>query len=71
MAKKKENKFKKIVKYITNILAIINALILGLHPIWNIPYWDKISASITVIIGVIGTYLLGTKATEKIIKGKK
>jgi hypothetical protein len=58
-------KIKKIAKYTTNILAIINALILGLEPIWNIPYADKISATITVIIGVIGTYLLGQKALRK------
>lgn len=64
-------KIKKIAKYTTNILAIINALLLGLNPIWNIPYCDKISASITVIIGVIGTYLLGSKATQKIMEGKK
>ena len=56
------DKIKKIAKYTTNILAIINALLLGLEPIWNIPYTDKISATITVIIGVIGTYLLGNKA---------
>lgn len=55
-------KIKNIAKYTTNILAIINALLLGLEPIWNIPYADKISATITVIIGVIGTYLLGQKA---------
>ena len=58
-------KIKKIAKYTTNFLAIINALILGLEPIWNIPYADKISATITVIIGVIGTYLLGQKALRK------
>lgn len=57
-------KVKKIAKYTTNILAIINALLLGLEPIWNIPYADKISATITVIIGVIGTYLLGQKAVS-------
>lgn len=56
------DKVKKIAKYTTNILAIINALLLGLEPIWNIPYADKISSTITVIIGVIGTYLLGQKA---------
>ncbi len=64
-------KIKKIAKYTTNILAIINALILGLDPIWNIPYADKISATITVIIGVIGTYLLGQKAVGEIMKGKE
>ena len=57
-------KIKKIAKYTTNILAIINALLLGLEPIWNIPYADKISVTITVIIGVIGTYLLGQKAVS-------
>ena len=62
---------KKIMKYATNILAIINALILGLHPIWNIPYSDKISQTIIVIIGVIGTYLLSQKAVQEITKGKE
>ena len=62
---------KKIMKYATNILAIINALILGLHPIWNIPYSDKMSQTIIVIIGVIGTYLLGQKAVQEITKGKE
>lgn len=55
---------KKIAKYTTNILAIINGLILVLDPIWNIPYADKISATITGIIGVIGTYLLGSKVKD-------
>lgn len=63
-------KIKKLAKYTTNILAIINALILGLNPIWHIPYADKISATIIVIVGVIGTYLLGTKVTDNIMKGK-
>lgn len=57
-------KIKKISKYTTNILAIINALILVLDPIWNIPYADKISATITGIIGIIGTYLLGSKVKD-------
>ena len=61
---------KKIAKYTTNILAIINALLLGLDPIWHIPYADKISATIIVIIGVIGTYLLGSKAIDTIKKEK-
>lgn len=58
-------KIKKIAKYVSNILAIINALILGLDPIWHIPYATQISQSIIVIIGVIGTYLLGAKAINK------
>ena len=62
-------KVKTISKYVTNILAIVNALLIGLDPIWNIPYCDKITATITVIIGVTGTYLIGNKLTHK-IKGE-
>lgn len=64
-------KVKKIAKYTTNILAILNALLIGLDPIWNIPYADKISATLIVIIGVIGTYLLGDKAVNKIMSVKE
>ena len=64
-------KIKKIAKYTTNILCIINALILVLDPIWNIPYADKISATIIGIVGVIGTYILGTKTVDTIMKGKE
>ena len=60
------NKIKKIAKYTTNILCIINALLLGLDPIWHIPFADKVSATIIVIVGVIGTYLLGDKAVSKV-----
>lgn len=59
------NTIKKIAKYISNILAIVNALLIGLEPIWNIPYVNKISNTITVIIAVIGTYLLGSKVVYK------
>lgn len=59
---------KKIAKYTTNILAIINALILGLDPIWNIPYADEITKTIIVIVAVIGTYLLGGKAINNYTK---
>ena len=48
-------KVKTISKYATNILCVINALILVLDPIWGIPYADKISATIVGIVGVIGT----------------
>jgi len=58
-------KIKKIAKYTTNILAIINALIIGLNPVWNIPYFEKITVTIATIIGVIGVYLLGGKALDK------
>lgn len=63
-------KFKKIVKYITNILAIINALLIGLSPIWNIPYGDKIIATVGVITGVLGGYLTGDKVVA-VIKNKE
>ena len=53
-------KIKKISKYILNILTIINALIIGIAPIWNINA-DKV----TNTIAVISTYLLGNKAINK------
>lgn len=56
-------KVKKIAKYTTNILGIVNALIIGITPIWNINA-DKITNTISVIIAVIGTYLLGSKITK-------
>ena len=58
-------KIKKIAKYTLNILTIINALIIGLDPIWNIPFANKTTATITVIMAVISTYLLGNKAISK------
>ena len=59
-------KVKKIAKYVTNALAIINALLIGLDPIWDIPYATQISETIIVVVGVIGVYLLGDKAVTKI-----
>ena len=58
-------KVKKISKYTLNTLTIINALLIGLEPIWNIPYADKATATISVIMAVISTYLLGNKAIRK------
>lgn len=57
------NKVKKISKYVMNVLAMINALIVGLSPIWG---WnlDKVTDSIVVITGVIGLYLVGGKIFE-------
>lgn len=54
------DKIKKIAKYTTNILAIVNALLIGILPIWNIN-GDKVTNTISVIIAVLGTYLLGDK----------
>ena len=62
-------KLKKVSKYVLNILTILNALLVGLNPIWNIPMADKIIATISVIMAVISTYLLGGKAINK-IKGE-
>lgn len=59
---------KKISKYVLNILTIVNALILGIAPIWGINA-DKITNTIAVIIAVISTCLLGNKAITK-IKGE-
>lgn len=61
-------KIKKISKYVLNILTIINALIIGIAPIWEVNA-DKITNTIAVIIAVISTYLLGDKAVNK-IKGE-
>lgn len=63
----KREKIKKISKYTMNILAMINALIIGLSPIWN---WhlDKITDSIVVVTGVIGLYLVGGKIFEEQIE---
>lgn len=58
-------KVKKIAKYTVNILTITNALLVGLSPIWNIPYVDEIIGTISVFMAVISTYLLGDKAITK------
>ena len=60
---------KKTVKYALNVLAIVNALIIGIAPIWNVNA-DKVTNTIAEIIAVFSTYLLGDKAVTK-IGGKK
>lgn len=64
------NKIKKISKYVLNSLTIINALLIGLEPIWGIPYADKTIATISVVMAVISTYLLGNKAVDKMKEGE-
>lgn len=64
-------KVKKIAKYVLNSLTIINALLIGLDPIWNIPYADKTIATISVFMAVISTYLLGDKAVKKMKEGEQ
>lgn len=58
-------KVKKVSKYAVNILTITNALLVGLDPIWNIPYADEIIGTISVFMAVISTYLLTDKAVTK------
>ena len=58
---------KKLSKYALNTLAIVNALLIGLDPIWSIPFADKIIATISVVMAVMSTYLLGDKAVTKVV----
>jgi hypothetical protein len=60
---------KKISKYTLNVLTIANALLVGLDPIWGIPYADKLIPTLSVVMAVISTYLLGDKAVTK-VKGE-
>ena len=65
---RKENnmsKFKKIMKYVVNGLNFLNAILIGITPIWNIPYGDEISKTFIVIAGAISVYLLGDKFSQK------
>ena len=63
-------KVKTISKYILNILSIISALLIGLAPIWGWAWADNIIQTISVIMAVISTYLLGNKAVNK-VKGEE
>ena len=59
-------KVKTISKYILNILSIVSALLIGLAPIWGWSWADNIIQTISVIMAVISTYLLGNKAVSKV-----
>jgi hypothetical protein len=61
---------KKISKYTLNVLTIINALLLGINAVEGItiPFCTQISGVITVLMGVISTYLLSDKAKNKLTK---
>jgi flagellar motor component MotA len=67
------DKVKKVAKYVTNILGMIGALIIGINAVEGItiPYALQISQIIIVIQGIIGTYLLGDKAKSKIEEKKE
>lgn len=58
-------KVKTISKYVLNVLVIVNALLIGILPIWGVS-GDKITDTIAVVIAVISTYLLGDKAVSKV-----
>ncbi len=58
-------KVKQIAKYVLNALTIVNALLIGLAPIWDIPA-DRVIQTISVVMAVISTYLLGNKAVKSI-----
>ena len=62
--KKKIEKIKTISKYLLNILTIVNALIIGIAPIWNVNA-DKVTNTISVVIAVISTYFLGNKVVKE------
>lgn len=55
-----KEKIKTISKYTMNIMAFINAVILELSPVWG---WqlDKVTRSISILIGLIGLYLVSGK----------
>lgn len=69
---KKKEKVKKVAKYTINILAIIGALVSGINAVEGItiPYASQIVQIISVIQGVLGTYLIGNKAIENKKKGE-
>lgn len=61
-------KIKKIAKYTINILGGISALIIGLNSIEGVTinYAHQIVEIIAVVNGVLGSYLLGQKAVNKV-----
>ena len=56
-------KIKTIAKYVVNILAITNALLIGILPIWGVN-GDQVTDTIAVVIAVLSTYLLGNKVVS-------
>lgn len=59
-----KEKVKKISKYVMNIMAFVNAILISLSPVWG---WhiNKITDSISILIGLIGVYLVGGKIFAK------
>lgn len=55
-----KEKIKTISKYVMNIMAFVNAILVGLAPIWG---WnlDKVTDTLVVLGGLIGAYLVSGK----------
>ncbi len=62
-------KVKTISKYVVNTMQMINALIVGLSPIWG---WhlEKITDTIIVVAGIISAYLILGKLFKNNEKGE-
>ena len=62
-------KVRRVIKYLMNILAIINAALIGLSPIWG---WNigQIIDTIAVAVAVLGLILL-EQGIYKAYKEKK
>lgn len=58
---------KKFVKYATNILGMLNALLIGINAVEgiSIPYCTQITGVVAVIIGVLSGGLTVQKVTKK------
>lgn len=55
-----KEKIKKVSKYVMNIMAFIDAILTALSPVWG---WniDKITDSMTILVGLIGAWLVSGK----------
>lgn len=55
-----KDKIKQISKYVMNIMAFIDAILTALSPVWG---WniDKITDSMTILVGLIGVWLVSGK----------
>lgn len=53
------------MKYVVNFVNFANAILIGITPIWNIPFGKEISDTLIVVAGAISVYLLGQQALSK------
>lgn len=66
-----KDKIKQISKYVMNIMAFIDAILIALSPVWG---WniDKITDSMTILVGLIGAWLVSGKIFgDKVEKEKE